>query len=266
LANIDRAISLAFAEAGLERRPVTAATLAIAGTGSEPDQQRLQLWCRQQRIADQSSTTHDAQPVLAQGTTGGIGVALISGTGSFVFGQNAKGETARAGGWGHTIGDQGSGYSIALAGLRAITRSHDKLSPATSLESAVCSRLDMARATDLREFLSTDRADVTGIAALAPIVIAEADAGDSVAAQIVDESARELANLVTTVASQLFGLDDRCELAMSGGMLVQSKTLRDRLLEHLAALNVMCARTEIVAEPIRGAILIARDLVTGQRT
>lgn len=260
LANIDLAINRAFAATAVARHPVAGVCLAIAGTGREADQRRLQEWTMRQRIARQILITHDALPVLSQGTTDGVGLVLISGTGSFAFGKNGSGLTARAGGWGHVLGDEGSGYGIALAGLRALVHCHDETGPATSLTRALSNRLGLQRVEDVRDFLSADRTDVRTIAALAPAIIAEADSGDAAAQQIVDESASQLALLVRSVASRLFGSTPECELAMAGGTLTHCQMLRERLLHHLAEQGMRLTQIEIVAEPIRGAILLARKV------
>lgn len=54
------------------------------------------------------------------------GILIISGTGSVVVGRNAAGKSERAGGWGHILGDHGSGYWIGLTGLRAAIREYDR--------------------------------------------------------------------------------------------------------------------------------------------
>ena len=46
------------------------------------------------------------------------GVLVISGTGSISFGRNQKGETARAGGWGPNVSDEGSAFWV---GREAVT-------------------------------------------------------------------------------------------------------------------------------------------------
>ena len=76
---------------------------------------------------------HDAVPILAAGSPEGWGVALISGTGSLAFGRDRQGRSCRAGGWGFLFGDEGSGYAIALAGLRAAAQAADGRAPATRL-------------------------------------------------------------------------------------------------------------------------------------
>ena len=44
-----------------------------------------------------------------------------------------KGEAARSGGWGYVLGDEGSGYWIGRAALRAVLREADRRGPATVL-------------------------------------------------------------------------------------------------------------------------------------
>src|SRR3954465_10701456 len=56
--------------------------------------------------ADHLRVIDDAQIALAGATPGAPGIVVIAGTGSIAFGHNARGETARAGGWGFIFGDE----------------------------------------------------------------------------------------------------------------------------------------------------------------
>ena len=49
----------------------------------------------------------------------GPGVIVIAGTGSIAYGRNSKGQTARAGGWGFAISDEGSGHWIGRTAVAA---------------------------------------------------------------------------------------------------------------------------------------------------
>ena len=49
----------------------------------------------------------------------------FQGQGPIVYGINADGKEARASGWGYLLGDEGSGYDIAIKGLRAVARAAD---------------------------------------------------------------------------------------------------------------------------------------------
>src|SRR5215469_13490475 len=53
------------------------------------------------------------------------GVLVIAGTGSIAFGRNASGETARAGGWGPNISDEGSAFWVGREAVVAALRAYD---------------------------------------------------------------------------------------------------------------------------------------------
>jgi N-acetylmuramic acid 6-phosphate etherase len=264
LGNIDLAVRRAFRSAAVDRGPVDAVCLAIAGTGREVDRQRLQRWAEQQRLAETIITTHDADPILMAGTTEGIGVALICGTGSFAYGKNAAGETARAGGWGHVLGDEGSGYAIAVAGLRAAVHAHEGTGPATRLGEIFTQHLGIAAVEDLRDFTYGEGAGVRRTATLAPLVLAAVEDGDEVAISITDRAAADLARLVASVHRRLFRdstNDSDCEIALAGGLLTHTESLRERLQDHVEQNGIAIARMALVKDPVAGTILLARRAV-----
>ena len=131
--NLDRAIDSAFDDAKLTRMPVAGACVSLAGADRILEQQQFRSWAALRNLANRLTITNDAIPVLYAASNDGTGIALISGTGSFAFGRNPSGETARCGGWGGLFGDEGSGYHIALACLRAASRAADGRGPQTIL-------------------------------------------------------------------------------------------------------------------------------------
>ena len=56
----------------------------------------------------------------------GPGVIVIAGTGSIAYGRNTEGQTARAGGWGFAISDEGSGHWIGRTLVAAAIRASDE--------------------------------------------------------------------------------------------------------------------------------------------
>ena len=71
----------------------------------------------------------------------GPGAVLISGTGSICFGRNTRGITARAGGRGYKIDDEGSGYAIGRDILSAVVRAQDGRSRPTVLTELVFAQI-----------------------------------------------------------------------------------------------------------------------------
>ena len=69
----------------------------------------------------------DIQIALEAAFDAGPGVIVIGGTGSIAYGRNAQGKTARAGGWGFAIGDEGSAHWIGRAAVSAVLRASDPI-------------------------------------------------------------------------------------------------------------------------------------------
>src|SRR5579883_899723 len=125
LAALDEATDRAFAASGRPRSAVHAACLGLAGAGRPVDQEIVREWATRANLAAEVQVIEDAALLLAAGTPAGWGVAVVAGTGSMAYARDAAGRTARSGGWGPLLGDEGSGYAIALAGLRAAAGSAD---------------------------------------------------------------------------------------------------------------------------------------------
>lgn len=255
---LDAAVAEAFLHAGTKRQPVAVAVVAVAGSDRPQTRAALEQWSEQRRVAERFHVVHDALPVLAAGTSDGWGVALVAGTGSFVFGQDASGNRARVGGWGFLFGDEGSAYAIALAGLRAASHAADGRAAPTLLLELFQEHLGLARAEQLIEAIYPRAHQAAWIASLAPVVTRAAEQGDERAEQILRSAAAELAQMVATVARKLQLPDGGFPLAMAGGLLAGCDLLRKLLPGALAGAGCRPARIALVTEPVRGTLRIAQ--------
>ena len=259
--NIARAVGAAFAAAGRTRERVAALCLAMAGAGQESVRDPMQRWCEQQGLATRCRVVHDAQIILRAGAPQGPGIALISGTGSFAYGRTLSGHSARAGGWGHLLGDEGSGYAIGLSALRAIARATDGRDSDTRLTPSLLAHLGLRSPWELIPALHKDREARHRIASLAPLVLAAAGDGDLVAQHIQAQAAEDLGGLVVAVARTLAFAHEAYHLAFSGGLLQHHLVLRDMVLRHLAEHRLAPQTSVVVEDPVHGALLLASDLL-----
>jgi N-acetylmuramic acid 6-phosphate etherase len=260
LVSLDEAVAAAFHDAAVPPGPVAAAVLALAGSDRDENRRALENWALARRLARSFRVVHDALPVLVAGSPEGWGIALISGTGSFAFGQSPDGRSARAGGWGFLFGDEGSGYAIALAGLRAAARSADGRGPKTQLLEALLDRLGLRQAQELISAVYRIASDRAAIASLAGVVTDSAEAGDTVARHILDDAASELAAMVAAVARKLGFTDRAFPLAVTGGVLLNSQEIRGRLEVCLTTCRRRPACVERVYHPVVGALRLAERL------
>lgn len=222
------AVSEALEQAGLPyRRPFHFRSACCGMSGGPADKAKI---LRELLGAEKLEVTTDAHVALSGGTGGAPGVVVIAGTGSIAFGENADGETARAGGWGYVFGDEGGGFDLVRRALRAALRGQEGWGPETSLRRKLLEACNAPDANALLHWFYTKDWPRPRIAALAPLVNEAAEEGDEEAARILAEAGKDLAELALAVKLQLFPAPQAPPVVMAGG-LFQSPGLRARFQE-----------------------------------
>ncbi len=191
----------------------------------------------------------------AAATGGEPGVMVIGGGGSVAYGRTGSGEAVRIGGWGHLLGDEGSGFWIGLQAIKASLKSRAGVSQKTALGERVMQRFgtDDDRQV-IREVYSAtfSEADVAG---LVPLVASLAQDGDETAVGILDEAADHLAGIALAVLRRLGDL----AVYPSGGIF-RAPTMRERFERALASSEVSVEVKDAVSDdPLKGVFLIARQ-------
>jgi len=236
------------------RTPPRAAWLGLAGVDRPADYEALLP--RLRGLAGSVRLTNDAELILSP-LEGAVGVAVIGGAGSIALGRDARGATARAGGWGHILGDEGSGYELGRLSLRAALRADDGRGPATLLRGLVMREWRLAHPSDAIGYVYPD-GDKRAIAGLAPLVFEAARAGDVVAQEIMARGADELALSALTVADRLT-FPDALPLAVAGGLLARAADYREAVLARIRRRREV-SRVVVVAHPAESAARAAIGL------
>src|SRR5947208_6849436 len=181
-------------EHAIAGRSITPAAicLGIAGVDREDEARTVRAIMRRIGYKSRVLVVNDALIALVAGARDAPGIVIISGTGSIVYGRNAHGEAARAGGWGHMIGDEGSGYWIGREALAAVMRAGDGRGPATRLRPDVPAHFGIADVSRLPRIVYDRDIPRKSVAALGPIVDRAAVRGDAVATRILEQAGDEL--------------------------------------------------------------------------
>jgi len=194
---------------------------------------------------------------LAAGSRDEHGVVVVAGTGALAWGRNRRGESHVASGWGGLLGDEGSGYDIAVRGLRAACRAVDGRGPTTSL---VGRYLDWLGTDDLRQIVGRvygGALDRRAIAAMCPFVFDAAHAGDAVAGRILGRAGTELALSALTCVRAL-GMDrDKFDVVASGGVLRSDDFVLPRVRDLVGRRCPGATLLRPKYEPAVGAALVA---------
>jgi N-acetylglucosamine kinase-like BadF-type ATPase len=192
----------------------------------------------------------------------GSGVIAIAGTGSIVYGRDAAGHTARAGGWGFAVSDEGSGHWIGRRAISAILSARDQ-GLETKLTAMVLQAWKLNTIDELvQQANSTPPPDFPR---LFPIVLRAADEADSTARDLLADAGTQLASLAAIVVRRLaphapvamFPVA-MLSVAMTGSVFRQSPDVRQVFYNTLQTSFPGLDVRQDLADPVEGALARAR--------
>jgi len=241
----------------------SAICLGIAGVDRPGDATAVRGIMRRIGFQARVLVVNDALVALEAGAPGHPGVVIISGTGSIAYGRNASGEAARAGGWGYVLGDEGSGYWIGRAALRAVLREADQRGPQTALTPLLLTHFGIESAPGLLHEVYAGDLRPSAIGALARCVESAFRAGDRAAIGILRAAADELEASGLSVARRLGLIGEAFTFVLSGGIFRAVPWLREEL-ERRLPVAAPGSNTELLAqEPAAGAVALALQEAAG---
>jgi N-acetylglucosamine kinase-like BadF-type ATPase len=231
--------------------------LGIAGVDRADDSAIVRGIMKRIGYKARTLVVNDALVALEAGAPGQPGVVIISGTGSISYGRNAETQGARAGGWGHVLGDEGSGFWIGRAALRAVLREADHRGPRTALTPLLLEHYNVAAAQNLIHEVYQNKLQPSVIAALAACVQTAFRQGDTTATEILHGAADELEALGLSVARRLRLMHEPFPFILAGGILRAVQWLREELERRLTLAMPHCTVRLLDREPALGAVSLA---------
>ncbi len=243
-----------------------AVCLGIAGVDREDEARTVRAIMRRIGHKSRIVVVNDALVALVAGAGNAPGIVIIAGTGSIVYGRNARFEAARAGGWGHIIGDEGSGYWIGREALAAIMREVDGRGPDTRLTDAVLAHFGIADTSRLPRIVYDRELPRMSVAALGPIVAQARELGDVVAAGILERAADELLLAARSVTTRLEMRGDEFDFVLAGGVFRVVPWLANEVTRRLVEVAPRSQARLLEQEPAIGAVCLALAEARGALT
>jgi N-acetylglucosamine kinase-like BadF-type ATPase len=252
---IAAAIRQACATANITSAQITRTCMGAAG-GARPEIAAVVRRILAELVSGEIEVVGDMVIALEAAFGAGPGVIVIAGTGSIAYGRNAEGETARAGGWGFAISDEGSGHWIGRAAAAASMRHYDE----TESEGALLQGIQKCWGLSTREqvVLAANASPAPDFAALLPAVLSAADAGDAIAGTVLTQAGVELATLAKVVIERIYKNAKSIPAAMAGGVLCNCEVVRQVFCDRLRARYPQVLPSTTIVDPVRGALALAR--------
>ena len=253
-ASLHAAIGQACMTAGVAPGDVRRVCIGVAGAARREVSDILRkilselLTCEMEIVGDTVITLQAAFP-------DSVGVVVIAGTGSIAYGRNHTAQTARAGGWGYAISDEGSGHWIGRSAVTAALHAHDE-GENSSLFRFISKAWGVATLDELvRTANAVPPPDFSNLFAH---VLSAADSGDALARTVLTQAGSELAGIAKIVVGRLFPESPSVPVAMSGSVFRNSALVRQVFYNSLRSEYPNAKVTSTVIEPVKGALELAR--------
>jgi glucosamine kinase len=272
------AVRDACAAARVDPATVVSACVGLSGAG-RPEVRDAVTRMMQEVLRGKIEVVTDLETTLEAAFDDGPGVITIAGTGSIAYGRDAGGQTARAGGWGLAISDEGSGQWIGRTVVSAVLGAKDAGEDPALLKPI----LELWKLTTLDELVRHANASPPpDFSSLVPLVLVAAenprpsgawtghppeetkhpasprDEADVLARSVLERAGNELATLARNVIRRLFGAGDRVRVAMAGGVFRQSEMVRQVFYNGVIAEFPQATVEAEIVDAVNGALALAR--------
>ncbi|MGN4765945.1 BadF/BadG/BcrA/BcrD ATPase family protein [Bacillus thuringiensis] len=228
--------------------------LGLAGiSGANTNELTLRL---KKKYGTKIEIFNDAMIAHAAALKGKDGILTIGGTGAICIGKKEE-VYQYSGGWGHILGDEGSGYWIALQALKKMAIQFDQGISLCPLSLNIQRQFQLLTPSHIKSLVYTSSKDK--IAAIAPLVIQEARNGNDDAHEIMMQAGKELARITVNVYNKL-NFKYSTPIAVSGSIL--------RLVPEIFAVFQKCCEESMkeirfVAQAemaVKGTYYLMRDI------
>ena len=253
----------ACAAAGITPQQIAATCVGGSGAG-HPELAAMVKRVLAEILPNPIEVVGDMQTALEAAFATGPGVIVNAGTGSFAYGRNQEGKTARAGGFGFAIGDEGSAQWIGRSAVNLLLRASDRLDGVseTPLAKALFKAWGVSSIGDLSR--AANSVPPPNFAALSPAVFAS---NHDIATQVLTAAGRELAAIALVVMERLFAKDHSSvvPVAMTGGVFRHAPRVREVFYNELRRIEPGAEINPQVVDPVEGALRMARRAVASRR-
>ncbi|MDB6024640.1 MAG: uncharacterized protein JWM68_863 [Verrucomicrobiales bacterium] len=248
---------------GLLKNPrgVVALAIGMAGARAEMDRTRIRMAAEKVWPEIPCYATNDLETALAAAESASIEalprVLILSGTGSCCFGKTADGKkTAKVGGWGHLLGDKGSGYEIGLRTLKALVFYYDRDEVWPALGQKILRSLELNTPNELIGWVQS--AGKSDVAALAIEVFNAWAKKDKIASDIITAAAESLATDGADCARHLVKPGTPVQFILAGSLPLKQPRFAAAIEKVVLAAWPKGIVTALKRESVWGAIELAK--------
>lgn len=233
--------------------------LGIAGIGGIDNKNDLEKFLRERYLTD-LTIINDAQLALESIIRDKFeaGILAIAGTGSVAIGKK-DGLYYMTGGWGHLLGDEGSGYYISINALKRIIEEYEQGVEHSKLSKYILSNLEMDNALDIKKLVyNSPKCDIANVSRM---IGEKAELGNKDALSIIYDAADKFSYTVIKLIKKISINEEKLILGLRGSVLENSEIFRNRFKENIISEVSIAFDENFKLENIYGAYYLAKNFI-----
>lgn len=253
------AVHAALQTAGCRQQDIVSGCFSLAGADWQEDYDDLQNALQARGFGEIVTVYNDAIGALRAGSPDGTGVVIACGTGGAIGARNAQGAFWHSSWWQDSL----CGRDLGWQAIRAARHAALGIDPPTALTAHVLTHFNQPDVESvIHRFFRRPMSHPTDyeLSTLAPLLLTEAENGDTTARAIVEDHARRLGQYAL-VAARKVGIENTpFTLILTGSIFRHPGTLlkaaaADYVRQFAPALHVVNSPYE----PVIGALMLALE-------
>ncbi|RKY89016.1 hypothetical protein DRQ09_02040 [candidate division KSB1 bacterium] len=226
--------------------------IGAAGAGRDVTKKKIIDSFRNTILSERVVVFSDMYIAYRSAFYGDRGILVNSGTGSFAYTINEKGQEIRTGGWGYLVGDEGSGFDIGREGIRTALKSFDGRLEKSILEKKICSRFCLKSINEIIPLIYDEKITLSDISMVSSLVFDAAKEGDKQAKNIIKKAVDEIILHLEAMERNFYKKEEPINIIFYGGVFKENKDFI-RAIEEKIGRRFNIIKRDIF--PVRGAII-----------
>ncbi|RPI85455.1 MAG: hypothetical protein EHM41_10880 [Chloroflexi bacterium] len=254
---LTESLTAALSEANLSVEEISGAGFGVGGYDWPSELQPTLNKIETLGLGCQIDIVNDSVIGLVAGATEGWGVVLIAGTGNNVRGRDRTGREGRITGNGGWFGESGGAGELVGKAICAVSHEWTRRGPPTALTQTFLQLTGAKDSEDFIEGLVMER--IHPSANWAQAVFQTAQAGDEIAREVIEWTARELGASAVGVIRQLNFQQEIFEVIMVGSLFKGGPLYNEPLKETILNEAPGAKFIRLEAPPVIGGVLLGME-------
>lgn len=233
----------------------TSLCIGAAGVDSKIDGDYLESVILKLGFYGKLQIYNDGVIAMVGGNNSIDGAVFIAGTGSIALGYK-NGKEYRVGGWGHLLGDEGSGYKISIEILSEILKSLDGRNNELEDSNNLLNLINLSGSDEVLKYVYDREKDKSHIAKLAKVFLSHYD-NSGIIRRVLSNNLEENLIIIETLSNKM--QEKYLKLSLCGGLFEKSDLYYELMKGKIKEMSSTIEVHKPKCLPVDGALILSKN-------